>query len=127
MTTKAVRSLSICLLLAGLAAIPLTAQDRLKTYPGYDRYIKLSREIPGAVRQGSLQVSWKDAKTFEYMWDGKLHRYDVAARTATVVGDAQAAQPPGGRRGGGGPDRGRQFETADSPDGTKKAIHRARN
>ena len=120
------RAFSIGLLLAGLTAIPLAAQDRLKSYPGYERYAKLAREIPSAIRQGSLAVTWKDAKTFEYVWDGKLYRYDVAARAATVIGDAPAA--PDGRGGrGGGPERGRQFDTAESPDKTKKAFYRDRN
>src|SRR5688500_608115 len=121
------RQLSVGLLLSALAAIPLVAQDRLKTYPGYDRYSKLSREIPGAVRQGSVTGTWKDAKTFEYTWDGKLYRFDVATRAATAVGDAPAAQPGGRRGGGAGPERGRQFDSAESPDKSKKAFYRDRN
>src|SRR5687768_3923249 len=126
MTHKAFRATSMGLLLAALGAIPLVAQDRLKTYPGYERYSKLAREIPDAVRLGTLQVSWKDAKTFEYTWDSKLHRYDIAKRVATVLGDAPPAQTGRGGRGG-GPERGRQFDSADSPDKTKKAFYRDRN
>ncbi|MEX2272381.1 MAG: DPP IV N-terminal domain-containing protein [Vicinamibacterales bacterium] len=126
MTHKAVRSASLGLLLGALAAIPLTAQDRLKTYPGYDRYSKLAPQLRDAVRAGALQVSWKDAKTFEYTWDGKVHVYDAGTRTATVVGDPPAAQTGRGGRGG-RPERGRQFDSAESPDKTRRAFYRDRN
>ena len=118
------RMFAAVLTLAALAAAPLAAQDRLKGYPGYERYASLSKEIPAAITAGSVQVTWTDAKTFEYDWDGKRHRYDTAARTAAVVGEAAAATRGGGR---GGPERGRQFDSADSPDGTLKAFYRDRN
>src|SRR5215204_7095820 len=104
---------------AGLAAIaaalvwmPLAAQDRLKTMPGYEQFQKMSREIPGSVKLGSLQVQWKeDSSSFEYAWDGKRYRYDAATKQATVIGDAPAGAGQAGRgRGGqaGAPARGRQ-------------------
>lgn len=125
MTTSVLRVTTLALLSAGLAAAPLTAQDRLKTYPGYERHAKLAREIPGAVRSGALTVTWKDAASFEYVWDGKLHRYDVARRAAAVIGDPPSETGRGGR--GGAPERGRQFDSAESPDKTKKAFYRDRN
>jgi dipeptidyl-peptidase 4 len=121
-----VRAIATGLLFAAITAVPVRGQDRLKTYPGYERYARLSKEIPSAIRPGALQVSWKDARTFEYVWDAKLHRYNVVTRTAAIVGDAPAA--PSGRGGrGGAPERGRQFAWADSPDKTKRAFYRDRN
>lgn len=136
----------------GLAALPLTAdaQDRLKTMPGYEQYQKMSKEIPGSVKLGSLFVTWKDGgKAFEYQQDGKVYRYDISARKAEVVAEAPKddSTPPGrgaggrGQRGGGGRGgegsggrggilgvpRGRQAGLATSPDGKFKAFYRDRN
>ena len=113
---------------AGYQAFP-AAQDRLKTMPGYSQYEKMARELPGAVKSGALGVTWKDAHTFEYTRDGKLYRYDVAARTATEAGAATGIEPGGrgGRGGRGGPERGRQFDSTDSPDRKLRAFYRDRN
>jgi dipeptidyl-peptidase 4 len=114
--------------------VPVGAQDRLKAMPGYDQFQKMSREIPGSVTLGTLNVQWQeDGSSFEYAWDGKRYRYDVAARLATVIGDAPAGAPGGqggrGRGGQGGqqPARGRQFDSAESPDKTLKAFYKDRN
>lgn len=126
-TTVLVRiALLASLLAAGVLDITF-AQDRLRWMPGYERHQKLVREIPTVVRSGALTVTWKDAATFEYPKDGRLYRYDVGSKTATDIG----AQPPAEGRGrggrGGGPERGRQFESATSPDGKLKAFYRLRN
>ncbi|MEW6127556.1 MAG: DPP IV N-terminal domain-containing protein [Acidobacteriota bacterium] len=124
--------LVLSLLLAFIIQSPATpAQDRLKLMPGYDQYQKLSREIPGSVKTGALQVAWKDGgKAFEYRKDGKLFRYDIATKQATEAtstsGDA-ANDDMMGRRRRGGPERGRQFDSATSLDGKLKAFHRNRN
>jgi dipeptidyl-peptidase-4 len=95
--------------------------------PGYARYQEKAPQIRGAFVSGALNVTWADdGQTFEYVREGKLYRYDVAARAATLVGDAPEPQRPGARPGG-APARGRQFDSADSPDGTRKAFHRDRN
>jgi dipeptidyl-peptidase 4 len=114
----------------GILPITSHAQDRLKTMPGYDQYQKMSKEIPGSVKLGSLTVKWLDGgKAFEYYKDGKTYRYDIATNVATEVGlappDADGGRGSGRRRGG--PERGRQFASATSPDGKLKAFHRDRN
>ena len=111
---------------------PAHAQDRLKAMPGYEQFQKMSREISGSVKLGSLAVQWKeDGSSFEYAWDGKRYHYDVAAKEATAIGDApQGLFAAGGRgRGGaqGAPARGRQFESTESPDKTLKAFYKDRN
>lgn len=134
--TKTGRVFVITLVIA-LGILPLTsgAQDRLKTMPGYERYQKMSSEIPGAVKPGTLQVKWLEGgKAFEYQKEGKTYRYDIAARQSaetqpsSAAGDSDAGGFGGRRRGGGaGPERGRQFDSALSPDGKLKAFYRNRN
>ena len=112
-----------------LALAPLTsrAQDRLKTMPGYDQYQKISKEIPGSVKLGTLNVKWQDGgKSFDYYKDGKTLHYDIATRATAEGGPAPAdadRNGPGGRRRG-GPERGRQYSSATSPDGKLKASYR---
>src|ERR1019366_9924038 len=110
------------------AAAVLPAQDRIKTMPGYEQHRKVAPEIPGALKSGALTVTWKDDTSFEYSRDGKLWNYDVTAQKATVVGDAPDPQGRGGRGGrAGGPARGRQGDSAISPDGKWKGFYRKRN
>jgi dipeptidyl-peptidase-4 len=110
-----------------LGAVSGAAQDRLKSMPGHARYEKMSAEIPSAVKLGALTVTWSsDGKTFTYAKDGKLYRYDIAARRAVEAGTAPAEAPRRGRPGA-GPVRGRQWDSALSPDKKLKAFHRDRN
>jgi dipeptidyl-peptidase 4 len=106
-------------------------QDRLKGMPGYARFQEKSREIPGALKSGSLTVTWRDGgKAFEYRKDGKNYRYDIAAKKSeeTKPGPAVEATSRFGRGGrGGGAGRGQQFASLPSPDGTLKAFYRDRN
>ncbi len=118
-------TLSLCL-------SPLTAQDRLKTMPGYAQYQKMRGEIPGSVKLGALQVRWLDGgKAFEYQRDGKRFRYDIATQQAAEATSASAGGPQAsdGRssRGRQGVERGRQLALVPSPDGKLKAFHRDRN
>jgi len=112
----------------GLAGF-LPAQDRLQQMPGYAQYQKMRPEIRGSVKLGTIFPTWKDGgKSFEFALDGKLYRYDIAARKAVVIGDAPAEPERGGRPGRAGrPERGRQFTSAVSPDGKHKAFYRDRN
>ena len=107
------------------------AQDRLKTMPGYEQYARVAPQIPGSVKLGVLQTFWVDSgKAFEYQRDGKWYRYDVATRKAAEISTPTSPDSlrRGGRFGGrGGPERGRQFASADSPDGKRKAFYRDRN
>ncbi len=119
--------------LGAIAPATTSAQDRLKTMPGYEQYRKMSREIPGSVKLGAISVVWKDGgQAFEYRKDGKAYRYTVTTRTTVETAPTEANNPPppgafGGRRQGGGPARGRQFDSAVSPDGKLKAFYRDRN
>lgn len=124
----------IAALTIGLALLPVAsrAQDRLKAMPGYEQYQNVGREIPTSVKMGNLAVAWKDdGKAFEYRRDGKAYRYDIATRQATEIDPKSSTAPQGGgvqgRRPPGGPERGRQYNSAMSPDGKLKAFYRDRN
>lgn len=120
----------VCGVLAvAVCLMPVGAQDRLKTMPGYDQFQKMAAQIQGSVKSGALQVKWLDGgKAFEFRRDGKNYRYDVATRTSAEAEPSSAAAPaPTGRMGRGGPERGRQFDSATSPDGKLKAFYRNRN
>ena len=123
-------------LLLAFTTSAASAQDRIKSMPGYEQYRKMRGLIPDSVKLGTLDVTWLDGgKAFEYRKDGKRYRYDIAANKATEIAassttqSAAPEQPTGrrGRRGGSGPERGRQFATALSPDKKLKAFYRDHN
>jgi len=112
------------------------AQDTLQTMPRYDRYEKLRREIAGSVKRGSITAAWaEDGQSFIYELDGKSYKFDIAAGKSEVTTETAPAVPArGGRRGGqrgnrggGAPERGRQFSSALSDDGKLKATTKDRN
>ena len=108
-----------------LVTMPAGAQDRLKAMPGYEQYQKMTREMAGAVKPGALQVTWKDGgAALEYRKDGKALRYDIATKQTSEATPSATTAGPAFR---GSPDRGRQFDSAVSPDGKLKAFHRDRN
>lgn len=113
-----------------LLALPrvLYSQDRLKTYPNYDRYERISKEIRQAVKSGAIRVTWKDGgEALEFARDGKQWRFDLKTRKLTEIGRAPEQAPiPFGRRAG-FPERGRQFTTAESPDKRFRAVYKNRN
>lgn len=108
----------------------LLAQDRLKTMPGYEQYARVAPQIASSVTAGALQTFWVDSgRALEYQQGGKWYRYVVATRTASEIGAPTV--PDSLRRGRfpgrGGPERGRQFASADAPNGKYKAFYRDRN
>lgn len=110
--------------LSAFVSMPASGQDRIKSMPGYEQYEQMRSELRGAFISGALNVSWSDdSSSFEYSYDGKSYRYDVGQRQATEVEGGEDAE--GGR--GGRPARGRQFDTAVSPDSTFKAFYRDQN
>jgi dipeptidyl-peptidase 4 len=119
--------------LAAVLTVPLavTAQDRLKTMPGYDAAQRMARDAPSAVTGTISNVTWLgNGVAFEYQRDGKRYRYDVTRGRASEV-DPRPSDNARGRGGrgsaAGAPDRGRQLESTTSPDGLLKAFYRDRN
>jgi dipeptidyl-peptidase 4 len=114
-----------------LSAALLPAQDRLKTLPGYARYQEVAKNIQGSFHSGALSVKWTDdGKAFGYRQGDQNWRFELASMKASeAAAHAESGDKPqrSGRRGGGGPERGRQWSSADSPDGKLKAFCRERN
>ncbi|GAA0880685.1 S9 family peptidase [Algoriphagus jejuensis] len=100
------------------------AQDKLKRMPGYEQYQKIAPQSYTAVKSGALSTKWNtEGSSFEYVQDRKLFRYDIKSKKVTEVGQAPQVQP----RRRTGPARGRQHDSAESPDGTLKAFTKDRN
>jgi dipeptidyl-peptidase-4 len=127
---------SFRLALAGVTGVAVLsaavgAQDRLKTMPGYEQHLRMSKEIPSAIKLGALAAAWKDGgKAFDYTKDGKTYRFDVATKAITELPASEAVPAGSGGRagfGGAGPARGRQVASAESPDKTLKAFYKDRN
>src|SRR5215813_2014949 len=90
---------NLIVVLAVILRIPnaggVSAQDRLKTMPGYEQYQKMNREIPGSVKLGGLSVVWKDGgQAFEFRRDGKAYNYTIATRTTVEVAPTGENNPP---------------------------------
>lgn len=102
------------------------AQDKLKKMPGYERYTEIAPKIRGSVNMVPRSYTWNDESTaFEYDHDGKRLKHDVKSGKTTQVEDV--IESNGGRRFGNRPQRGRQYASADSPDGKLKAYTKDRN
>ena len=110
---------------ATLASVVMTqAQDKLKNMPGYEQYQKMAPQIYSSVKSGAINATWNEEGTsFEYVQSGKLYKYDLKSKTTTEVGEAPRME----RRRYNGPARGRQFDSAVSPDGKVKAFTKDRN
>jgi len=118
------------LMVALMVPLALTAQDRLKTMPGYDAAQRMARDAPAAVTGAVTGVTWiEGGRAFEYDRGGTRYRYDLSRERATPVDASPDAVRAGRGRGsnGGGADRGRQFESTSSPDGSLKAFYKDRN
>ncbi|RAI93956.1 S9 family peptidase [Algoriphagus yeomjeoni] len=100
------------------------AQDKLKNMPGYEQYQKIAPQIRSSVIPGSLNVKWaEDGKSFEYVENGKLQSFSIKTKKVTEVGEIPTPE----RRAWNRPARGRQFDSAESPDGKFKAYTKDRN
>jgi dipeptidyl-peptidase-4 len=100
-----------------------SAQDRLRTYPGYATYQRFARNLPGSVQTGGLHVEWRDTTHLEYDLAGKRYRYDVRSLSAIEIPLGVESSAPQH----GAPVRGRQYDSALSPDSTLKAFYQDRN
>ncbi len=115
----------ILALTVGLMTNKANAQDKLKKMPGYEQYRKVAPQIRSSVKPGTLNVRWsEDGKSFTYLENGKLMRYTVSKKNTV---DEGTPPPPPPRRRFNRPARGRQYASADSPDGKLKAFTKDRN
>lgn len=124
-TRQLIRPLLIALLVLA-ASNAASAQDRLKSMPGYDQFAAMAPKIAGAVKSGAVVGQWaEDGKSFEFARDGKRWRFDVATGKVAEATAAATNGGPGGRRAG--PARGRQSTEAWTADSSMKAIYKDRN
>jgi dipeptidyl-peptidase-4 len=130
------RTAIVLFLALAVLAGGLTAQDRLKTYPGYEQYAKMLKELQGAAgggQRGGMMgmgggIRWaEDGKSFTFPKDGKTWKFDLATKKAAEAPATTAQAPAQGMRGGGGVERGRQLAEALSPDKKWKALYKDRN
>jgi dipeptidyl-peptidase 4 len=134
-----IRCGAVALLALAAIATSASAQDRLKTMPGYEQHQKMAPQIAGSAKLGNVSATWVDeGKAVEWRdRDGKRHRYDFAEKKLSEP-DPKSPPPPAtpkaprGRRnrppaGSGFVERGRQYASAASPDGKRKAVYRDRN
>ncbi|MDB4914638.1 MAG: peptidase dipeptidylpeptidase domain protein [Gemmatimonadetes bacterium] len=123
------RNLTFSLFTCLIAAASAGAQDRLKSMPGYDQFVKMSALRAGAVKSGQVTGTWADnGKAFDYVLDGKRMRFDaVTGKVGDAPPSTADATNAAGNRLGAGRERGRQFTEAVSPDGKRKAVYKDRN
>jgi dipeptidyl-peptidase-4 len=108
-----------------LPAASSQAQDRLKTYPGYQSYqayVSALRGVSGGMQAGSLQARWVDTSHIEFLKAGKRYRYDARALTSVEVPPTTTNSGQRINR-----ERGRQFDFAMSPDSSLRAYYKDRN
>ena len=127
----------------GVTAVALQvtpgAQDRLKSMPGYDQFEKMSTDIPRAgvlARHADhhLERRQLDVRVRPRRQALSLRRRDAAgvrrrrcARRPGRGGRARLRARPGRGNGQPQPARGRQFDSAESPDKKLKAFYKDRN
>jgi dipeptidyl-peptidase-4 len=90
-------------LFAALAAhfVPVGAQDRLRTMPGFDQFTKMGQELQGgAFVSGAITPRWEaNGQAFTYAVAGQNYRFDLATMKATAT--PAAADPSAAGRGAG--------------------------
>lgn len=115
-----------------MAAPAALAQSRILTMPGYENWAQVSPQISGSVKLGSISAQWaEDSKSFDYSFDGKRWRFDLATLRASEAPPREAAEEarPAPVTGGGPVlARGRGAEAnVTSPDGQNRAFSRDYN
>ena len=106
----------------------LLGQDRLPSMPGYARYQEMAPKIRNAMVSGALSVTWaEDGRCFQYT----KGESDTSTKSPPEKCLLPAQAPTTGGQGrigrGNRPARGRQYDSAMSPDSTLKAFYRDRN
>lgn len=108
------------------------AQDRLPSAPGYEHYRQYEqqlRQARGAILAGEpTPPSWaEDGKSFTYRQSGQIFRFDIATGKAGPTDAGAVTGGPERRFRGGGPGRGRQYTSAESPDHKYRAVYKDAN
>jgi dipeptidyl-peptidase 4 len=65
------------------AGLALSAQDRLRSLPGYEQYQRMAPLLSGAWVSGAIAPRWNaDSRAFTYALSGKTYRFDIGSLTA---------------------------------------------
>lgn len=122
------------LLITGLllgATLPLYAQDRLPTLPGYEQYRTQSRKLREAILSASTGIltgGWSaDNRAYIYRKEGKAYRYDLHTGQNTETEETPPRRSTGSGGAGGFLERGRQATVSISPDNRFQATYRDGN
>jgi dipeptidyl-peptidase-4 len=126
--------------------VSVSAQDRLRTMPGYEQHQRMQPLIATSWLSGAIAPRWNaDSTSFNYALRGKQYRFDVSTLTAAETTTEAASRPDvAGRivpQNGGQSEmagrtagcsnapvaRGRQEDCVISPDRKLKAFYRDRN
>lgn len=108
------------------SSVSAYAQLTLPEMPRYDRYQSIGGSIATSWTSGAVRATWApDGKSFTYARGGKWYRFDVASKESKEIEMPASPSNPGRRRGG--PARGRQNATVESPDGKLVATSKDRN
>ena len=68
-----------------LVTVPLVAQDRLQSMPGYDRFTDMAPQIGRSFVSGAVRPAWaQDGQSFQYAHAGTRYRFDVTTGTSSV-------------------------------------------
>lgn len=104
----------------GISQAQTVAQEKLRALPGYERFTK-SPDVSKEARKGALTTSWKDEGAWlEFRRDEHRWSYNPATGATKDLG----AVPKEDEKKGPQRERGRQFDTAESPDKKSKATYR---
>jgi dipeptidyl-peptidase-4 len=121
---KALKTIAIIVMLIGFSTA--YAQDKLKTMPGYERYTEMAPKIRSSIKYAPRTYTWDDdSSAFEYNQDGKRLQYSI--KTGKTIEVEDVIQSSGGRRFANRPQRGRQYASANAPNGKLKAYTQDRN
>ncbi len=115
------------LILLNILFVSVNAQSRLPNMPGYEQYKKMGSEIRGSVKMDWRFNEWNSEGTeFSYITGGKKYNYTIDTKTSVEIPGGAPSMNMFGRRAG-GPERGRQYTFAVSPDKKSKAFYKNRN
>lgn len=113
---------------AFLVVAGCSAQLTLNQMPRYDRYQRLSREIPASVVRGEVGVRWSDDGTQGgYAFQGKNYIVDLKTGKVSEGELKTTPRPTPPRDPRRRPERGRQYTEVFSLDGKLRAFYKDRN
>lgn len=130
---RAMQSRSLIFLLCLSASVPVPAQDRLPSMPGFERYRTVGGQIARSVTRASTDARWiEGGKALGYTKDGTKLRLDLATmKTGPWDGsglpEPPAARPPNPNSRRTPPQRAQQYTDAYTMDGKIRAVYRDNN